>query len=131
MQRALISNLARPLMLVVLATSCTSDPTNSDNTPSALAVVSGSGQTGTVGSVLPTLIGVSVITANGTPVVGANVSFQVTIGTGSVSPASASTNAFGEATTQLTLGNTAGAVEVTVAVTGTTLTTKIPATASV
>src|SRR6478672_6855185 len=75
-------------------------------TPSAasLAVVSGSGQIGTVGSALSAPLVVKVATATGTAIAGSTVTFQVTSGSATVAPASAVSDASGQATTQLTLG---------------------------
>ena len=73
-----------------------------------LGVVSGSGQSATVGSALPSGLTVRVATAAGVPVGGATVTFAVTSGNASVSPASVVSDVDGLATTQLTLGMTAG-----------------------
>jgi hypothetical protein len=89
-------------------------------TPSAVAVVSGNGQVGLVGSVLAVPLAVKV-TANGSSVRGASVSFAVTAGAASVSPATATTDTAGVAKTQLTLGSSPGNVTVTATVAGTSL----------
>ncbi|AHG89031.1 Peptidase M30, hyicolysin [Gemmatirosa kalamazoonensis] len=96
----------------------------------AVSVVSGSGQTAAAGAALPAPLVVKVTTANGSAVPGATVVFQVTSGTGTVSPSSAVTDASGQASTQLTLGANAGAVQVTATVQGTTISTTLSASGS-
>jgi hypothetical protein len=98
--------------------------------PAAIRVVSGSGQMGAPGAALGSPLVVQVTTANGSPVPGATVTFQVTSGAGTVSAASATTDANGEASTQLTLGATAGSVQVSATVQGTALSTSFSASGS-
>ncbi|MHB2034139.1 MAG: beta strand repeat-containing protein, partial [Gemmatimonadaceae bacterium] len=76
--------------------------------PTRLVVVSGAGQTGTVGSVLAQPLVVQAQTADGTAVPGVAVSFSAPA-TGTVSPTSALTDSAGRAQTTMTLGTTAGA----------------------
>ncbi|HOX20250.1 MAG TPA: leishmanolysin-related zinc metalloendopeptidase [Gemmatimonadales bacterium] len=74
-----------------------------------IAVASGSVQNGTVGTALPTPIGVRVTDAGGDPVAGVAVTFAVTDGGGAVSAAApVTTNAQGEASTTWTIGTVAG-----------------------
>jgi hypothetical protein len=77
------------------------------NTPS-IGKASGDAQTGTAGTTLPLPLVAVVRDANANPVSGATVSFSVTAGGGSVSAASAITNAGGQASTALTLGPSGG-----------------------
>ena len=81
--------------------------------PASLTVVSGSGQTGVVGTLLGSTLTVRVIDDLGDPVAGFSISWSVASGGGSVSQASSSTAANGQATTDWTLGGTAGAQTVT------------------
>ncbi|RUR86784.1 N,N-dimethylformamidase beta subunit family domain-containing protein [Chlorogloeopsis fritschii PCC 9212] len=72
--------------------------------------VSGDNQTGATGATLPDPLVVQVKDGAGNPQSGVTVNFAVTSGGGSVSPASAVTNANGEASTTLTLGASPGAI---------------------
>ncbi|MEH1863691.1 MAG: N,N-dimethylformamidase beta subunit family domain-containing protein [Nostoc sp.] len=69
---------------------------------------SGDNQTGTAGAALPNPLLVQVKDGAGNPQSGVTVNFAVTNGGGSVSPASAVTNASGQASTTLTLGAVLG-----------------------
>jgi hypothetical protein len=88
--------------------------------PSALDIISGNGQVQVVGSSLPAPLTVRV-TASGSPVKGATVTFAVASGSASVNPASAVTDANGQASTQVTLGSSAGDISITASVNGTGL----------
>lgn len=85
---------------------------------------SGNGQSGTVGAALALPLVARVTDSTGKPVPGATVTFAVTSGSGTVSPPSAQTDTGGRAQTALTLGQSAGQVEVTASVEGTSLTVK-------
>ena len=91
---------------------------------SALAVVSGSGQSGTVGkATAPTLASplvAKVTAADGLGVAGVTVNFAAATGSGSVSPSSAVTDVGGIAQTSWTLANTAGTQTATASVAGLT-----------
>ncbi len=78
----------------------------------ASLVARGDGQSGAVGSTLPTPVGVTVVDAAGNPVGGVAVSFQITGGGGSLSAAQEVSDATGVAEVQLTLPTTAGTVTV-------------------
>ena len=84
----------------------------------ALEVVSGDGQSAQVGNALANPLVVQVNDQNGDVFAGATVSFTTTGGT--LSTASATTGANGQASTSLTLPNTAGEYTVTASVTGLT-----------
>ncbi len=74
-----------------------------------IAVASGSVQNGTVGTALPTPIGVRVTDAGGDPVAGVAVTFAVTDGGGAVAAAApVTTNTQGEASTTWTIGTVSG-----------------------
>ncbi|MGH7679024.1 MAG: hypothetical protein ACRENU_11200, partial [Gemmatimonadaceae bacterium] len=89
-----------------------------DPPPANVVVISGGGQTGTVGTALAAPIVVEVQATDGGPVLGHTVSFAVTAGGGSVAPASAVTGANGRASAVLTLGNAPGTNTVEVTATG-------------
>ena len=80
-----------------------------------LTVVSGGGQTAPPGTSLPLPIVVEVLGADGRPAVGQTVNFAIGIGSGQVSPASATTNSLGRASTSWTLGSSAGVQTMTAA----------------
>jgi hypothetical protein len=118
-------------LLVAAVTAACSDSTSpSSPTPSAIAAVSGSGQSGSVGSTLASPIVFEVTSASNAPVSGVTVTLTVTSGSGTLSPTTAVTDANGTASTQLTLGGTAGAVEVTATARGGTLVARATATAT-
>jgi hypothetical protein len=74
----------------------------------SITVASGNNQAGTVGTALANPLVVRVRARGGVPIVGATVTFSVTLGNGSVAPASATTDILGNASTRLTLGTVAG-----------------------
>jgi adhesin/invasin len=86
--------------------------------PSTLNVVSGSGQSGTVGTGLAGPLVVKVADAYGNPYSGVNVAFAVTAGSATLSASSVATGADGQAQVTVTLATTAGAVTVTASATG-------------
>ena len=96
--------------VAVLALGCSSDGgSGPSQTATTIAVASGSFQAGTVGTTLPTPIGVRVTDAGGDPVAGVAVTFAVTAGDGAVAAAApVTTNAQGEASTTWTIGTVAG-----------------------
>jgi hypothetical protein len=93
-------------------------PDDEDPVPSEIAIVSGDGQDGTVGSALPEPYVVRVTDAEGTPLPGVTVIWAVTSGGGSVSPGSGTTTAGGEASTVHTLGSGTGSQTVRATVDG-------------
>ncbi|HEV3049850.1 MAG TPA: Ig-like domain-containing protein, partial [Longimicrobium sp.] len=76
--------------------------------PARIDVVSGDAQMAVVGTELPQPLGVRVLDEVGKPVPGQAVEFRVVAGGGSVSAASAQTDANGEARGRWTLGTVAG-----------------------
>lgn len=72
---------------------------------SSLVKVSGDNQSGATGATLPNPLVVKVVNAQNNPQSGVTVNFAIESGGGSVSPASAVTNASGQASTTLTLGS--------------------------
>ena len=75
--------------------------------PDNVAVSAGNNQIGAAGTALAESLAV-VVLDNGAPLEGVTITFAVTAGGGSVSPASRATNAAGIAKTRFTLGPTAG-----------------------
>lgn len=98
--------------LLLTGTSCGGEataPTPSDRSvPADFEVVSGDGQAGEVGSALEAPLIVRVVDANGSPVSGVLVTWEITAGAGAISPASGRTDAQGRATAAWTLGTVAG-----------------------
>jgi alpha-tubulin suppressor-like RCC1 family protein len=107
---------AAAVLLLAAAAACRGDSTGS-RTPAAVAVLSGSGQPGTVGQPLASPVSVRVTDAGGRPVRGVAVQWAAS-GGGSLSPASSVTDASGTATAQWTLGGTAGPQSATAAAEG-------------
>jgi hypothetical protein len=85
---------------------------------SAIAQVSGTGQTATVTQSFPNPLIVAVSDNNHNPIAGLTVSFTVTSGTAGLNPTSALTNASGQAQTSVTAGANPGTVVVTASVPG-------------
>jgi hypothetical protein len=96
------------VFLAVSAVGCGSDlllpdpPGGGDNL--ALSKITGDGQTGTVGELLPDPLVVQVLTARALPAPGRRVEFVFTSSAGDVSPAVATTNEEGKATAHWVLG---------------------------
>ena len=86
--------------------------------PHSLTIVSGDGQQGPAGATLAVAFVVSVLDADGAAFAGAAVSFSVTAGGGTLSAATATSDASGQASTTLTLGSTPGSNSVTATVAG-------------
>lgn len=105
----------------VAACANNSEPNLGGSSPSALDIVSGNGQVGLIGSALSLPLAVKV-SANGTAVSGASVTFAVINGAASVSPGTVTTDATGQAKTQVTLGSAPGNITITATVAGTSLT---------
>ncbi len=87
---------------------------------SQLAILTGNGQTGTVGEALADPFSVKVTDAFGNPVAGTSVDWAVTAGNGSIAPPTATSSAAGLASAVLTLGPSAGANTATASATGLT-----------
>jgi hypothetical protein len=105
--------------------------TATPGSPATLRVLSGNGQFGTIGTALPNALTVGVADSYGNPVgAGASVSFAVTGGGGSVSPATVTTGTDGRASTTWTMGPRVGGNALSASATGLTSTTAT-ATASV
>ncbi|MDZ4864164.1 MAG: kelch repeat-containing protein [Gemmatimonadota bacterium] len=102
--------LLLPLVPLALIWACAGDPTSPRPTGPVVAyvIVSGNGQTGTVGQDLPQPIRVLATDANDQPVPNVVVNFVTTGGGGSVFAGSALTDAAGIAAEIWTLGTVAG-----------------------
>ncbi len=109
---------ARPILIVAAAllTAC-SDSTGS-SAPTAVGVVSGSGQAAAVVQLAPAPLVVRVTDAGGDPVSGVTVHWAVASGGGSLTAASTATGADGLAQVQWMLGPRAEAQTVTATVEG-------------
>lgn len=82
--------------------------------PSDLVIAQGNNQTAKASAALPVQLVIRVTGGTNIPIPGVTVAFSVTGGTGSINPASAVTNALGEATVRWTLGAQAGSQQVQV-----------------
>ncbi len=107
--------------LTIGITACKSSTATSTPDPDPVATsmqkVDGDGQTATVAAALGTSLVVQVNDQSGTAMSGVSVNFAVTAGGGTVSSASATTDASGRASTDWTLGNTSGTQTVRASVT--------------
>jgi len=110
-----------PLAAVIVATqlallaACGETTVNEPLAAGTVASVSGNGQVGVAGQALAAPVQVRVLGSDNQPLPGAAVTFTVTTGAGTVSPANATTDANGLASTTWTLGKTAGNNVLTVA----------------
>lgn len=93
---------------VLLIVDCGGGGGGTGPTPNSIAVSAGNNQVGAAGSALPESLAAIVRDQAGAPLAGINVTFTITAGGGSVSPASRVTNAAGIAKTRRTLGPNAG-----------------------
>lgn len=90
----------------------TLNPQAASQVPAAPVGTSGQGQQGVAGSELPNPLTVTVRNASGVPLRGIPVTFTVVEGSATLSNPNAVTDAQGNATTRVTLGNTAGTVRI-------------------
>jgi len=86
--------------------------------PAAITIVSGNGQSGSVGAELPAALTVRVTDSAAQPVAGTTVTWAVTAGGGTVTPATGATDNTGTTSTRWKLGASAGANRVTATVAG-------------
>lgn len=109
--------------VVIAACNGGSEPTGTgSNTPTTIGIVSGNAQVGLVGQPLSTPLVVKVTSTSGV-VKGATVTFAVTSGSATVSPATTTSDNLGQAKTQVTFGSTPGAVSISASISGTSLVT--------
>src|SRR6476620_2784136 len=78
-------------LVTTFAAACSDYTSPSAPTPAAIAVVSGSGQTGIVGGMVASPIVFAVTSTSDAPVSGVTVTFTVTSGIGTVAPTTAVT----------------------------------------
>ena len=97
---------------LLVVSGCEEETTTGVPVAESMVASGGDNQSGTVGSVLPTSLEVTVTGSNGQPFSGATVQFSVQSRTGSVNPSSATTGSDGKASTSLTLGTIAERVSV-------------------
>ena len=122
------SRWAGPLVIAcaaMVAAACgsgTSEP-KGNAAASHIQIVSGNGQVGLVGQTLSAPLTVKVTSSTGVPLPGVTVTFAVTSGAASLSPATTTTDATGQAKTNVTLGSSPGTVQITATVNGTALVT--------
>src|SRR5882724_6455225 len=105
-----IANAVR-LAPLALAFACAKESTSPPATPAAIALVSGNSQAGPAGQALGQPLVVRVTSSSGAGVAGVAgvaVSWTTTAGGGSLSAATATTAANGQASVTWTLGTTAG-----------------------
>ena len=96
--------------LTVLACSDSSGPDRA-GPPDDIEIADGAAQTGAAGELLPDPVVAKVTDADGRPVSGARVLWEVTAGAGEVSPGVSHTNSAGLATTAWRLGGVAGSTQ--------------------
>ncbi len=104
-------------------TAVTFSATGTAGPATVLAIASGNNQTALAGSTLANPLVVAVRDANNNPVANVTITFAVTAGGGTLTPLTMATNAQGQASTSLRLGNAAGANTVTASATGLTTVT--------
>lgn len=104
------------LALLPLATAC--EKASGPLAASGLLVVQGNRQVAAAGTALPAPVVVRVLAEDGSPVEGAPVGFAVQLGNGTVEPATAMSDANGEAKTRWTLGANQNAHELLASVPG-------------
>jgi len=109
--------------LAIFAAACggSTEPKGSAGGASQIQIVSGNGQVQLVGQPLVAPLVVKVVNSSGTAVPGATVTFSVTSGAATISPSTATTDASGQAKTQVTLGTAPGNVQISASVSGTSL----------
>ncbi|MBI4544536.1 MAG: Ig-like domain-containing protein [Gemmatimonadetes bacterium] len=108
-------------VLAFVAWNCSGgDDGTAPPVPTQVSKVSGDGQTGRVAAGLTDSLVVRVTGAGGAAVGGVTVTWSVTAGGGSVSPASTTTNSSGQAKTSWTLGTVVGPNAVSASVSGLT-----------
>lgn len=107
-----------PPLLVLLSLVAACGDSTSPPAPDSLEVVAGDDQTGTVTTTLGADLEVRVLDGSGTAMADVEVSWDVESGDGTVSPATAETDADGRARTAWTLGPSAGTQRVTASVDG-------------
>lgn len=112
---------AAALCALMVITACGSESsTGPSAAPAAIRAITGDAQTGPVGSTLPVALSVTVTAADGKPVSGATVAWDVAPGSGSVTNTSTRTDGNGRTQVTWTLGANAGKARLTAQVGGVT-----------
>lgn len=109
--------------------ACGETTANSTLSAGTITPIDASGLTAVVGTALAEPVKVQVLSTDQQPLAGAVVAFTVTAGGGSLSDASATTNADGIATTRWTMGPTVGVNTMTAVVSGVSATINATSTA--
>ena len=104
-----------PVFAAMFVAACGETLTNGPQIAS-VAIVSGTGQSGPIGSTLSQPFTVEVKDQNGAPVEGVAVTWKVTSGGGTITPSQSLSNANGIATATLRLGTTVGTNTVTASI---------------
>lgn len=120
--------LERVMALVIVIAAAACDEGVAGDSPAQLRMISGTGQSGVVGTKLAQPLVVEVRGFDTLPLPGVRVDFRVSSGLGAVSPASAVTDAAGRASTELTIG-ARGITRVTAAVFSSSMSVSFLATA--
>ncbi len=130
-ETGLVTAVSVGLAEITATSGDVSDQTGVDVTQpvSGIAKPSGDLQIGTVGAALATPIEVRLEDRLGSPIEGIQIDFEVTVGGGSLTSTSATTNSDGRATSSWTLGTEAGTHQVTTTVSGESSSTTFSATA--
>jgi Big-like domain-containing protein len=97
--------------VTVALSACSLETDVSD--PASIAIIQGDGQTVATNTLLPTDLGVVVVTQLGEPVPSEPVQWTIVSGGGTLNPVLSQTNEDGVATTSFTTGPTAGNVKIT------------------
>jgi uncharacterized protein (TIGR03437 family) len=128
---ATLGSVAGNVQVKVTAGSVSATFTLKVNIPTAgIQKVSGDAQTALISTAFGAPLVVKVVDAQGSPVLGAAVTFTVTSGSAALSSPSVNTDAFGQASTNVTAGAVAGSITITAATSGFsvsfTLTSRLP-----
>jgi uncharacterized protein (TIGR03437 family) len=92
---------------------------------STVALVSGSGQTGFINAAFPQPVVFQVRDAQGNPIPGITVTFNIVSGSASLNPATLTTDAQGRVATTVTAGATAGSITISASAGGQTATASV------
>lgn len=103
-----MKNRAAILGVIFASLTCSDGTTPPQPVATSLVITGGNNQAHEAGQALPDSLTVVARSADNTPVAGVQVTWTITGGAGSVSPATSVTNANGLAQTRRTLGPTAG-----------------------
>jgi alpha-tubulin suppressor-like RCC1 family protein len=114
---AWIRSAVLPAIAAILAAACSDSDTTGPRI-ATLQVVSGDNQPGPIGGLLPQPLIVKVVDQHNSPVSGALVEFEVTSGSGVLTPSSATSDDNGLATTVWRLGPSVGVQTVSAALNG-------------